>query len=73
MQGREFNTEKYLFIAIMVVAVMLRVYEINQPFIDAVSWRQTDTATIADNFYRGNWNIFYPEISWNGPEHNYVI
>jgi len=72
MQGREFNTEKYLFIAIMVVAAMLRVYEINQPFIDAVSWRQTDTATIADNFYHGNWNIFYPEISWNGPEHNYV-
>lgn len=26
---------------------------------------------MADNFYRRNWNIFFPEISWNGPEPGY--
>ncbi|MEC4853694.1 MAG: glycosyltransferase family 39 protein, partial [Jaaginema sp. PMC 1079.18] len=41
-------------------------------FIDGTSWRQTDTATIADNFYQGHWNILLPQISWNGPGENYV-
>jgi hypothetical protein len=36
------------------------------------SWREADDATIADNFYRGQLNIFLPEISWNGPGPNYV-
>ena len=57
----------YYLIAIMVIAAIFRFYKIDQPFIDATSWRQADTATIADNFYKGNWNIFYPTISWNGP------
>jgi 4-amino-4-deoxy-L-arabinose transferase-like glycosyltransferase len=26
---------------------------------------------MADSFYYGNWNIFYPGVSWNGPEPNY--
>ncbi|MBD1823358.1 glycosyltransferase family 39 protein [Cyanobacteria bacterium FACHB-DQ100] len=57
----------YGLIAILLMAAILRFYKVDQPFIDATSWRQSDTATIADNFYRGNWNIFYPKISWNGP------
>lgn len=65
-------TRRYWLIAILVTAAILRLYQIDQPFVDATSWRQSDTATIADNFYRGNWNIFYPEISWNGSGQNYV-
>ena len=62
----------YLLTAILSVAAILRFHQIDQPFIDCVNLRETDTASIADNFYRGNWNIFYPGISWNGPEPNYV-
>lgn len=62
----------YLLTAILSVAAIVRFHQIDQPFIDCVNWRETDTASIADNFYRGNWNIFYPAISWNGPEPNYV-
>src|SRR5262249_44056868 len=29
-------------------------------------WRQASTAMMAQNFFRGNWNIFYPEVSWTG-------
>lgn len=72
MRIEGFKAKSYLLIAILVTAAILRFYQVNQPFLDATSWRQTDTATIADNFYRGNWNILYPEISWNGPGHNYV-
>jgi Dolichyl-phosphate-mannose-protein mannosyltransferase len=62
----------YLLAIVLIVAAILRFNHINQPFIDTTSWRESDNATIADNFYRGNWNIFYPGISWNGPEPNYL-
>lgn len=39
---------------------------INQPFIDAFSWRQASTAMMAENFFKTNWNIFYPEVNWTG-------
>lgn len=72
MKIKSFNTRYYLLIVILVAAAILRLNHINQPFTDGISWRQSDTATIADNFYKGNWNIFYPEVSWNGPGENYV-
>jgi len=61
----------YLLVAVLVVAAILRLNHITQPFNDAFSWRQSDTAIMADNFYHRNWNIFYPGVSWNGPEPNY--
>ena len=59
-------------LVILAGAACLRLYYIDQPFVDGGSWRQADDATIADNFYRGHLNIFLPEISWNGPGPNYV-
>jgi 4-amino-4-deoxy-L-arabinose transferase-like glycosyltransferase len=56
---------------ILLVALILRLYQINQPYIDAFSWRQSSTAMMAENFYKGNKNIFYPEVNWTGPGHNY--
>ncbi len=61
-----------LLLLILAGAAFLRLLHIDQPFVDAVSWRQADDATIADNFFRGHLNIFLPEISWNGPGPNYV-
>lgn len=55
-----------LLFAILVLAPILRFQNINQPFVDPYSWREVSTAIMADNFLRRNWNIFYPEISWNG-------
>jgi hypothetical protein len=61
-----------LLLLIIAGAAVLRLLYINQPFVDIISWRQADDATIADNFFRGHLNIFLPEISWNGPGPNYV-
>ena len=61
-----------LLLVILVSAACLRLYYIDQPFVNGASWREADDATIADNFYRGQLNIFLPEISWNGPGPNYV-
>ncbi|MEW6126844.1 MAG: glycosyltransferase family 39 protein [Acidobacteriota bacterium] len=58
-------------IAVLMVALILRLYLLRQPFVDAFSWRQSSTAMIADNYYRNNWNIFYPEVNWSGAGASY--
>lgn len=65
------KSSTYILSSILVVAVVLRLYAIDQPFIDAFSWRQGSTAMMAENFYRTNGNIFYPEVNWSGPGPNY--
>ncbi|MBW4650316.1 MAG: glycosyltransferase family 39 protein [Kastovskya adunca ATA6-11-RM4] len=65
MKLRFFRLNFYILF-ILVVAAILRFYQIDQPFIDAFSWRQSSTAMMADNFYRTNRNIFYPEVNWGG-------
>src|ERR1051325_2576876 len=72
MKTKDLKIETYLLIAIMAVAAILRFYNINQPYTDLFSWRPADVSMIADNFYRGNWNILYPEISSQGPGHSYI-
>ena len=67
MKLSKFYNHNYLLIIILIVAAVLRLNHVNQPFIDFASWRQGSTAMMADNYYRRNWNIFYPEVSWNGP------
>ena len=66
------SSHRILLVLILCGAAFLRLLYVNQPFVDSINWRQTDDATIADNFFRGNANIFFPEISWNGPGPNYV-
>jgi hypothetical protein len=61
----------YILAGILVTATILRLNHITQPFIDYASWRETSTAMMADNYYRHNWNIFYPAVNWNGPEPSY--
>jgi 4-amino-4-deoxy-L-arabinose transferase-like glycosyltransferase len=61
-----------ILVLILICAAVLRLLFVDQPFVDFISWRQADDATIADNFFQGHLNIFLPEISWNGPGPNYV-
>jgi 4-amino-4-deoxy-L-arabinose transferase-like glycosyltransferase len=56
---------------ILLLGALLRFEHITQPFIDKFSWREASTAMMAQNFYRGQWNIFYPEVDWGGPGPNY--
>ncbi len=36
------------------------------------SWRQSDTASIAKNFYYNGYNILYPQINWGGDSKGFV-
>jgi Dolichyl-phosphate-mannose-protein mannosyltransferase len=58
--------------AVALLAVALRLHGIHDPLLDHPGWRQGDTATIARNFARLQFNILYPQTSYNGPPPNYV-
>ncbi len=55
-----------ILVIILVVGLCLRLYHVTQPFLDHHSWRQTDTAAIARNFYRNGFNVLAPQVDWVG-------
>jgi len=59
-------------IAIMILAVLLRLKGIHNPLLDHPNWRQGDMASIARNFAQLQFNILYPQTNYNGPPPNYV-
>jgi 4-amino-4-deoxy-L-arabinose transferase-like glycosyltransferase len=66
------NRHKIMLIAIAVVAVAVRLIAIDQPYIDNWSWRQSDVAAIARNFYEHGFHFAYPQIDWAGDAPGYV-
>ncbi len=58
--------------AIWIVAVAARLMFINQPYVDHWSWRQSDVAAVARNFYDGGFRFAYPQIDWAGNATGYV-
>jgi 4-amino-4-deoxy-L-arabinose transferase-like glycosyltransferase len=57
---------------VFLIALALRLKGIHDPILDHPGWRQGDTASIARNFYRLQYNIMYPQTTYNGPPPNYV-
>ena len=55
-----------------ILAVAARLILINQPYVDHWSWRQSDVAAIARNFYEGGFHFSYPQIDWAGDATGYV-
>src|SRR6476619_2744593 len=56
---------------ILLVALVLRLYHIDQPYVDLAGWRESSISMMADNYYHRNANILFPEVSWNGPGESY--
>ncbi len=57
---------------ILLLAFLTRFIDITSPVIGWHSWRQSDTASIARNFYENGHNILYPMINWGGNGTGYV-
>lgn len=57
---------------VLFVALILRLHGIHDPLLDHPGWRQGDTAAIARNFARLQYNIMYPQTMYDGPPPNYV-
>ena len=54
------------------LAIALRFVAITQPFIDSWSWRESDVAAIARNFFENGFRFAYPQIDWAGDAAGYV-
>ena len=61
-----------LAIATSILAVAVRLVFINQPFIDNWSWRQSDVAALARNYFTGGFHFAQPQIDWAGDQPGYV-
>ncbi|HEY1884187.1 MAG TPA: glycosyltransferase family 39 protein [Candidatus Cybelea sp.] len=57
---------------LLLLALALRLHGIGNPILDHPGWRQGDTAGIARNFALYQFNIMYPQTTYNGPPPNYV-
>ena len=61
-----------LLVAIWTFAVAARLILIDQPYVDYWSWRQSDVAAIARNFFEYGFRFGYPQIDWAGGSAGYV-
>ncbi|MEY2561990.1 MAG: hypothetical protein QOH88_183 [Verrucomicrobiota bacterium] len=61
-----------MLILIVLPAFVVRLIQIDQPFIDPWSWRQSDVAAIARNFLENGFHFSRPQIDWAGNERGYV-
>src|SRR6266404_4990159 len=72
VKRRSMRRTSYLAISISILAVAVRLVLIDQPFIDHWSWRQSDVAAIARNYFEGGFHFAYPQIDWAGNQPGYV-
>src|SRR6266404_4348509 len=61
-----------LAVVISIAAVAVRLIAIDQPFTDTWSWRQSDVAAIARNYFQGGFHFAHPQIDWAGDQPGYV-
>jgi 4-amino-4-deoxy-L-arabinose transferase-like glycosyltransferase len=59
-------------VGLSIVAVVARFIWIDQPYIDRWSWRQSDVASIARNFFQNGFHFSRPQIDWAGDQPGYV-
>lgn len=57
---------------ILLLTFLARLYHFDFPVIGWHSWRQSDTAAIAKNFFLNGFHILYPQIDWAGNTPGYV-
>jgi 4-amino-4-deoxy-L-arabinose transferase-like glycosyltransferase len=58
--------------SILLITFLTRLIGITNPVLGWHSWRQSDTASIARNFFENGFNILYPQINWGGSGTGYV-
>ena len=59
-------------ILMSIFAIAVRLILIDQPSIDNWSWRQSDVAAIARNYFEGGFHFARPQIDWAGDQPGYV-
>jgi 4-amino-4-deoxy-L-arabinose transferase-like glycosyltransferase len=57
---------------IVALSVAVRLWQIDAPFDDLWSWRQSDVAAIARNYFENGFHFSRPQIDWAGGEAGFV-
>src|SRR5437868_12405956 len=66
------SRQNTILVFVCVAAVAVRCWKIDAPFTDSWSWRQTDVAAIARNYFENGFHFSRPQIDWAGNEPGYV-
>lgn len=61
-----------ILVLILLGGFYIRTLNLETPLLDVHSWRQTQTAMFARNFYQYGYNIFLPQIDWAGDAPGYI-
>ena len=56
------KTSKFVLLAIVFLAFVLRLYRIDNPVADWHSWRQADTAAVSRNFVKFGFDLLHPRF-----------
>src|SRR5439155_16468640 len=72
VKTRAVSRRNWILLGIVLAATGVRLFRIEQPFVDPWSWRQSDVAAIARNYYTGGFHFAYPQIDWAGDAPGYV-
>ena len=62
----------FRILLLLVVALIFRLPGIREPLTDTQYWRQTDTASIARNYYEEGMRFYYPSVNWREDGPGYV-
>lgn len=55
-------------LGVLALALVLRVWRLDVPYVDAHSWRQVTNADIARHFATSTLDLFHPQVSWGGKD-----
>jgi hypothetical protein len=64
--------DSILIVLVMLVGFVLRAISIDEPFVDRWSYRQSDVAMVARDFYLFRYDILHPRIDYGGAQPGYV-
>jgi 4-amino-4-deoxy-L-arabinose transferase-like glycosyltransferase len=69
---KKLSREVWITVLILLFLFCLRIPYINSSPYEYDAWRQSDTESIARNFLESRFNIFFPQLNYQGPLPNYV-
>lgn len=62
----------HALLVILLIALAPRLYHLGALPIGVHSWRQSDTAAVARNYYESDYRFAFPQIDWGRPAPGYV-
>src|SRR5437016_13722365 len=72
VKTRTMSRQNTILVFVCVAAVAVRCWKIDAPFTDSWSWRQTDVAAIARNYFENGFHFARPQLDCAGDQPGFV-